>query len=296
VIDIAGLVKGASLGEGLGNTFLDEIRGVDAVFHIVRCFSSPQIARVAGSTDPPGDLELVDTELILSDLEVAQRRLEHAKKRAKAVAGGRLEIQELYQRVIAHLDGGSLLSSMRLESREEAQIKEDRFLTTKPCIVVANIDETRSDTEEQLLAALTRAAEPRVVFPFAAEVEAEIAQLDPEDRTVFFRELGLGRSSVPDLLSLGFQLQGLHTFYTMARNKLHAWRIPMGGSALDAAGLIHTDMAEGFIRADVFSWTELLELGSLTALKAAGKIRSEGKEYQIADGDVLFVHFTPRHG
>lgn len=295
VIDIAGLVKGASTGEGLGNRFLDEIRGVDAVFHVVRCFSSPSIARVEGSTAATSDLELVDTELILSDLEIAQRRLEQTTKRAKANLGGRSEALDLYDRVVRHLDGGALLSSLELESWERQQIAEDRFLTEKPCVIIANVDENDASNDEHALEALRRAAEPREVFAFAAGIEAEISQLDPEDQIAFFRELGLGQSRVPALLSLGFQLLGLITFYTVARNKLHAWRIPTGGSALQAAGLIHSDMAEGFIRSDVFTWNELLELGSLTKLKSAGRIRSEGKEYRIADGDVLFIHFQPKH-
>jgi GTP-binding protein YchF len=294
VIDIAGLVRGASTGEGLGNRFLDEIRGVDAILHVVRCFSSPTVARVDGSTDATSDLELVDTELVLSDLEVAQRRLDQTQKKAKAYAGGRSETVDLYDRVVRHLERGALLSSMELVTWEQEHIKDDRFLTAKPCVVIANTDERDTGDTEHLVESLRQAAGPRTVFPIAAGVEAEIGQLEPGDRIDFFRELGLGESRVPALLSLGFQLLGLITFYTVARNKLHAWRIPMGGSALQAAGLIHSDMADGFIRADVFTWEELLQFDSLSALRSAGRIRSEGKEYGIADGDVLFVHFTSK--
>ncbi len=291
VIDIAGLVEGASKGEGLGNKFLEDIRSVDAVFHVVRCFGNPHVAHVAGSSDPVRDLELVDTELVLADLEVAVRRLAQERRKAKSLAGATSSEVHLYEQIKAHLARDKALATMDLSSRDWCMVQGDRFLTAKPSLVVANVDEDVDDISGEALEGLVAVSAPRPVAPFPAGLEAELAPLDAGEKEQFLQELGLEESKIPALLRAGFDLLGLITFYTMARNKLHAWRIRKGSSALEAAGRIHSDMAAGFIRADVFTARDLLAHGTVAELRSAGRLRSEGKDYKICDADVLFIHF-----
>ena len=288
LVDIAGLVKGASHGEGLGNKFLEDIRSVDAIFHIVRCFHANQVAHVEGTLDPVRDLHLVDTELILADLEVVQRRREQEQRKAKGLPGATSEEVELYKKIETALSSETMLCDLNLTELEEQMVRKDRFLTMKPCLIVANTDENR---ESAALTDLENAASNRPVIPFPAQIESELAQLDESDREEFIKELGLETSRVPELIRSGFELLNLITFYTIARNKLRAWRISRGSTALEGAGNIHSDMADGFIRADVFSAPDLIELGSVAALRHTGRLRSEGRDYKISDGDVLFIHF-----
>lgn len=291
VIDIAGLVKGAHAGEGLGNRFLEDIRGVDAILHVVRCFRHPAVARAGGSAGPVLDLQLVDTELMLADLEVVQRRLDQHTKKAKALAGGISPEAELFARIASRLETGAPVPVEELTGEQRELLDQERLLTTKPCIVVANCDEGAVEGHDEDIEALARESRPRKVLRFPGAVEADLASMDAEERAAFYRELGLGRSRVPDLIRAGFELLGMLTFFTVARNKLHAWRIRRGQTALDAAALIHSDIAAGFIRADVFTADDLASQGSIGALRSAGKLRSEGRDYQVCDGDVLYVHF-----
>ncbi len=288
VIDIAGLVRGAHAGEGLGNRFLDDIRGVDALFHVVRCFEAPSVPRAGGSSSPVEDLRLVDTELMLADLAIAERRFEQLAKKAKAGGGCPKEL-EAFRAIVEGLRAGSPLALSELPQEVRAEVASARFLTMKPSIVVANTDE--GTMEHEAWDALVRAAAPRRVIPFAGALEADLAAMAPEDREALRRELGLGESRVEELVRAGFELLGLITFYTVARNKLHAWRIRRGATALEAAALIHSQIAEGFIRADVFRADDLREAGSVAALRMGGKVRSEGRDYEIQDGEVLYVHF-----
>ncbi|MBN1424819.1 redox-regulated ATPase YchF [Candidatus Fermentibacteria bacterium] len=291
VIDIAGLVKGAHAGEGLGNRFLDDIRTVDAVLHVVRCFRQPTVVRAGGSADPVADLQLVDTELMLADLEVVQRRLDQHTKKAKAMGGVSSTVVDLFSRIASCLTAGRRISVDELSDEQLSYLEQEPLLTTKPCIVVANCDEDAVDVAAHELQALVREALPRQVIPFPGAVEADLSSIDEAEREEFYHELGLEHSRVPELLRAGFELLGLITFFTVARNKLHAWRIRRGRTALDAAALIHSDIAAGFVRADVFTAHDLVSHGSIGALRSAGKLRSEGREYEVRDGDVLYVHF-----
>jgi len=296
VIDIAGLVKGANTGEGLGNRFLDDIRNVDAIFHVVRCFEGLSVARAGGSSGPVADLHLVDTELMLADLEIVARKMEQLAKKAKASSGGTSRELEVFQAVIAQLQAGRAPSMAEFTSQERLMVEQERLLSLKPCVIVANGSEDIIDHQGEDLQALSTAAAPRRVVPFPGGIEADLVGMDADGRALFFREFGLGGSHVPALLREGFDLLGLIAFYTVAHNKLHAWRIRRGRTALDAAGLIHSDIAEGFIRADVCAAEDLIQHGSVAALRSVGRLRSEGRDYEIGDGDVLYVHFQPRHG
>ena len=291
VIDIAGLVKGAHAGEGLGNRFLDDIRNVDAIFHVVRCFRDSNVARAGGSSSPAADLRLVDTELMLADLETAGKKVEQLAKKAKAAAGGTSRELEVFQTVVACLQAGRPVEMAGHSADERLMVEQERLLTPKPSVIVANCDEDSVDARGDDLKALLCAAAPRRVVPFPGSIEADLGAMNADERASFYREFGLGGSHVPTLLREGFDLLGLITFYTVARNKLHAWRMRKGRTALDAAGLIHSDIAEGFIRADVFTAEDLMQHGSVATLRSVGRLRSEGRDYKVCDGDVLYVHF-----
>ena len=291
IVDIAGLVKGASHGEGLGNKFLDDIRSVDAIFHVVRCFIATHVAHVEGALDPARDIGLVDTELAMADLEVAQRRLGEERRKAKGLPGATSIEVELYSKLESALSSGTMIRDLNLSDIETRNIQPDRFLTAKPHIIVANTDENGISNAANIGEELENVALNRPLILFPAQIETELAQLDETDRSEFIEELGLSRSNVPELIRSGFELLNLITFYTIARNKLRAWRISRGSTAVEGAANIHSDMADGFIRADVFTASDLIELGSVAALRDAGRLRSEGRDYKITDGDVLFIHF-----
>ncbi len=295
VVDIAGLVKGAHRGEGLGNQFLGNIRAVDAVLHVVRCFGG-DTTHVDGSVDPLRDLEVVELELALADLEIVERRLEKVRRELKVGLTEAREQQPILERFATALGEGTLLRALDLGPREAALAREFGLITAKPAIFVANVDEGQlreADAHlERLRASLTE-REDRWIELFA-DMEAEIAELeDPEDRELFLADLGLEETGLDRLAREAYALLGLITFYTYVGGKeLRAWPIPSGMEAPRAAGRIHTDMERGFIRAEVVAFADYIELGGESGARSVGQLRSEGKDYVLRDGDVVRFRFS----
>jgi len=288
-VDIAGLVKGASRGEGLGNKFLAYVREADALAHVVRCFSDPDVAHVDGSVDPVRDVQVVETELILADLEVTERAIPRREKAARSGDKEAKEELELLRKVVDALGRGKPVRSLELSPEESHALRSFSFLTSKPVIYVANTGE-EEPTGGELVERLREAVGE--VVPISAKVESEIAELDdPEERRAFLEDMGLEEPGVNRIVRASYKLLGLITFYTTVHGKLRAWPVPEGTTAQEAAGKVHSDMERGFIRAEVVSWGDLVRTGSWAELHSTGKVRSEGKDYQVQDGDVLLFHF-----
>jgi ribosome-binding ATPase len=295
-VDIAGLVRGASRGEGLGNQFLAHIREVDAVVQVVRCFSDPNVVHVEGRVDPVADVATIRTELCLKDLETVQRRLERAKKQSK---GGdpveRLAIG-VCERLAAHLDGGNPARSLELDDKELPIVRELSLLTMKPTFYVANVDESsleNLDKNSHLQALRVLAAEEHApVVAISASLEAQIAELDPADRPDFLASAGLKEPGLNQVIRTAYELLGLITFFTAGKKECRAWTIHKGWTAPRAAGVIHTDFERGFIRAEVIWWDDLVRLGSEAKCRDAGKLAIEGKDYVVRDGDVMHFRFN----
>lgn len=295
-VDIAGLVAGASKGEGLGNQFLAHIRSVDAIAHVVRCFEDPNIQHVANKVDPVADIETIDTELILRDIQSLEKRLERAKKQSKS--GDKLEklAVEMLPRVIDELSSGKSARELTLTDDERSILAELDLLTAKPIFYVANV------SEEQLAAGLDDPLVQQVVAKvsptgaevvvISAEIESEIAALEPEDRAEFLAGIGLQEPGLNKLIRTAYDLLDLITYFTAGEKECRAWTIKRGTKAPQAAGVIHSDFERGFIKAEVIDWQTLVELGSEAAAKAAGKLRIEGKEYVVRDGDVMHFRFN----
>jgi GTP-binding protein YchF len=292
IMDIAGLVEGASRGEGLGNQFLSHIRGTDALLHVVRCFSNEEISQPTGELDPAKDAEIVNTELLLADLEVVERRLERTRKTARAEPGAaRSELGFLGECREAL---GRGLPLHRLPCSEEGRrlMKELGLLTVKPVCYVANVD--RGDPGSLALARRLEAfADGAPVIAIDGKLERELAELPPEERAGFARELGIDGSALARLAEIGYRLLGLITFYTVVGEELRAWSLPAGATALDAAAKIHTDLARGFVRAEVVTVAEFLASPAWTTLRDRGLLRVEGRDYRVRDGDILTIRFTP---
>jgi len=282
-------VEGASRGEGLGNQFLSHIRGTDALLHVVRCFKSGDVPHPAGEGDPERDAGIVNTELLLADLEVVERRLDRTRKTARTDPAARGELPFL-ERCRDALGRGVPLRSL---SQEEPRLsKELGLLSAKPVCYAANVD--RADPESlasaRRLEALAGAA-PVIVID--GKLEEELAQLPPEERASFASELGIEDSALARLAQAGYRLLGLHTFYTVVGEELRAWSIPASATALEAAGKVHSDMARGFVRAEVATVPEFLATPSWTTLRDRGLLRVEGRDYKVKDGDILTIRFTP---
>ncbi len=296
-VDIAGLVKGASRGEGLGNRFLSHIREVDAVLHVVRCFEDGNIVHVEGSVDPIRDIETINLELIFADLETLEKRLGNLKKSAKNGDKTLLDGVALLERLQQHLEAGQPVRSFPLEPEQRAFVREMFFLTAKPVIYAANIHEDdigKAPEDLPLVARLMEQAakEGAEVMVVSARMEEEIAQLDDEERAAFLEELGIGQSGLDQLIRACYRLLGLISFLTAGPKEVRAWTITKGTLAPQAAGKIHTDFERGFIRAEVVAYDALMEAGSMAAAKERGWVRLEGKDYEMKDGDIVVFRFN----
>jgi len=292
-VDIAGLVKGASKGEGLGNQFLANIRETDAIAHVVRCFEDTDVVHVEGAINPVSDVETINTELALADLETVERNLEKAVRSAKTAEKDAIAWRELLQSVYDHLAGGSPVRSMALDENQRKAIRQLHLLTVKPTMYVANVDE-RGFTDNPYLGALRDLAEREgaMVVPVCAAIEAEIAQLDEADKQEFLKDLGLEEPGLDRVIHAAYRLLGLQTFFTAGPKEARAWTVKVGATAPQAAGEIHTDFERGFIRAEVISYDEYVSGGGEQAAKEAGKMRLEGKEYVVQEGDVIHFRFN----
>ncbi len=295
-VDIAGLVRGASKGEGLGNKFLSNIREVDAVVHVVRCFEDGDIIHVEGSIDPQRDIETIDLELILSDIEVLDRRIDKTKKLIKADKKYQTEL-DFFQRVREALEAGNSARSLECSPEEAELLASVSLLTNKPILFAANLSEADFQSgldQNPCLRAVQAAAdkEHAAVLPICAQTEAEIAGLELEEKELFLADLGLAESGLDRLITASYSLLGLMSFLTAGKDEVRAWTIRKGTRAPQAAGKIHTDFERGFIRAEVVNFDDLMACGSMTAAKEKGLVRSEGKEYVMQDGDIVLFRFN----
>ena len=295
-VDIAGLVKGASKGEGLGNKFLDNIRSTDAIVHVVRCFDDDNIIHVDGNTDPERDLSTVDTELILADLEMAERRIEKAKKAGKSGDRKVLREAEVFEKLRDHLNAGKSARSFECTEEEAGILATCDLLTRKPVIYAANLSEDGiADLQgNPYYAAVQKiaAAEGAQVLPICARTEEELASLEPEERQMFLDELGLPESGLDRMIKCSYALLGLISFLTCGADECRAWTIRKGTKAPQAAGKIHSDFERGFIRAEIVAFSDLKACGSMAGAREKGLIRSEGKDYIMQDGDVTLFRFN----
>ncbi len=293
-IDIAGLVKGASRGEGLGNQFLDHIRTVDAIAHAVRCFENENVAHDFGSIDPVRDIEVVDTEMILADLQTLEKRMEKAERLHKVGAKeAGLEI-EVYIEIQAALNQGKKAGVLHLNGEREAVLSDLHLLTAKPVFYLVNVDQEELRGQGTCLKGLRERVtkEGSKMVTLCGDLEAEIAELSESEREEFRRELGLEGSSLERLIQVGYEILNLVTFYTTVSSELRAWTVSKGTPAPRAAGKIHTDMERGFIRAEVLSFVDFMACGSEHAAKERGLLRSEGKDYLVQDGDIIHFRFN----
>ena len=295
-VDIAGLVRGASKGEGLGNKFLSHIREVDAVVHVVRCFENNDIIHVDGSVDPIRDVETINLELIFSDIEIIERRIDALKKAMKGDKTLAPKVA-LYERVLNALMDGKTARSLDYTEEEAEMMGDVALLTIKPVIYAANISESDIGTDlstNPLYAKIAEfaATEKSEVIPVCAEIEAEIAELDGEDKEMFLSDLGIEESGLDRLIKASYSLLGLISYLTAGPKEVRAWTIKKGTKAPQAAGKIHSDFERGFIRAEIVSFDDLMACGTMNAAKEKGLVRSEGKEYVIADGDIVLFRFN----
>jgi GTP-binding protein YchF len=293
-VDIAGLVAGASKGEGLGNQFLANIRETDAIAHVVRCFEDPNVVHVAGRVDPVSDIETIDTELALADLQSVEKQLARSAKLAKA--GGDKEAQRLVaalEKVQAALNDGRPARSVTLSREEQAVIRPLFLLTMKPTMYVANVNENGFIDNPLLGAVEARArAEGAPVVAICAALEAQIADLGDEDKKVFLADMGMEEPGLNRVIRAGYQLLGLQTYFTAGPKEVRAWTVPVGATAPQAAGVVHTDFERGFIRAEVVSYADFIACKGEAGARESGKLRVEGKEYVVHDGDVMHFRFN----
>lgn len=295
ILDIAGLIKGASKGEGLGNQFLANIREVDAIVHVVRCFEDGNVIHVDGSVDPVRDKEVIDTELIFKDIETVEKRVEKLAKQAKAAAPKDKANLAWGQQLLAHLQTGAPARTFVVEDAYVALYKEMYLLTAKPVLYVCNVDENsaKEGNEHSNKLAEEVAKEDAEVILISASIESEIIQLDEiEEKMMFLEEMGLSEPGVNRVIRSSYDLLNLITYFTAGEKEVRAWTVRRGSTAPQAAGVIHTDFEKGFIRAEVIKYSDYVELGSESAVKEAGKLGVEGKEYIVQDGDVMHFRFN----
>ncbi len=295
-VDIAGLVRGASRGEGLGNQFLGQIREVDAIVHVLRCFADADVTHVMGSVDPVRDLEVVEAELILADMEVLERRKEKVDKKARTGEQDARRESEFIHTVLEELARGRPVRSMDLGGEDRSRFGTSDLLTGKPVLIVANVgDEDFERPSSPLLAlreALADAGDRDGLVPVSSRMEVELAALEPRDREEFMAELGWEGTGLERVVQAAFRLLDLITFFTANEKEAHAWAIRRGTRAPEAAGVIHTDFQRGFIRAETVAFTELQESGGLKTAREMGLVRSEGREYVVQDGDLILFRFN----
>jgi GTP-binding protein YchF len=292
-VDIAGLVAGASKGEGRGNDFLSHIRDVDAIAHVVRCFESGDIIHVAGKVDPLADIATIDTELALADLATVEKALDKAQKASKSGDKEAIRKRTLFERVRAHLDGVAPVRALTLSEDEHRDLRDLHLLTAKPLMYVANVAENGFKDNPHLAAVEKHAAaEGAVVVPVCAAVEAEISQLDESDRADFLAELGLEEPGLDRVIRAAYRLLGLQTYFTAGVKEVRAWTVRIGATAPQAAGVIHTDFERGFIRAEVIGFADFIVGKGEAGAREAGKLRLEGKDYVVHEGDVMHFRFN----
>lgn len=292
-VDIAGLVAGASKGEGLGNKFLAHIRETDAIAHVVRCFVNDDIVHVAGRIDPLADIDVINTELALADLETVERGLQRAEKAGKAGDKEAIRLRDLLKRMREHLDSGKPARTLELDPTERPLLRDLHLITIKPLMYVANVAEDGFQANPYLETVRKRAAEEGAdVVPVCAAIEAEIAQLEEGDRKAFLEELGLAEPGLNRVIRAAYHLLGLLTFFTAGVKEVRAWTTHQGAFAPQAAGEIHTDFEKGFIRAEVIGYDDFIGCKGEQGAKEAGKMRLEGKEYPVREGDVMHFRFN----
>jgi GTP-binding protein YchF len=292
-VDIAGLVAGASKGEGLGNKFLANIRETDAIAHVVRCFENDDVVHVSGQVDPRRDIEVINTELALADLETVERALDRAARQAKTGDKKVLARKDLLDRVRDRLDAGQPVRALGLEEEEQEELRDLFLLTAKPTMYIANVEE--GGFEDNLLLEAVRgiaAEEGSEVVPVCAAIEAEIVELEEAERVEFLADLGLEEPGLNRVVRAGYKLLGLETYFTAGPKEVRAWTIPCGIKAPQAAGVIHTDFERGFIRAEVISYQDFVTCKGEQGAKEVGRMRSEGKDYLVQDGDVIHFRFN----
>ena len=292
-VDIAGLVEGASKGEGLGNQFLANIREVDAIAHVVRCFNDDNVIHVAGKVDPASDIEVIHTELGLADMETVEKAIERAAKRSKSGDKEQIKIKEILEKVQAHLDTGEPVRSLGLDDDDMAKIKHLCLMTAKPTMYIANVDEDGFENNPLLDTVLEYAAkESAGVVTICASIESEIAELDDDEKVEFLQELGQQEPGLNRVIRAGYELLGLQTYFTAGKTEVRAWTIRVGNTAPQAAGVIHTDFERGFIRAETTSFEDYDQYDGEQGAKEAGRFRLEGKDYIMQDGDVVHFRFN----
>lgn len=292
-VDIAGLVEGASKGEGLGNKFLGNIRETHAIAHVVRCFENDDITHVATGIDPLRDIEVINTELMLADLESATKAHDRAAKNAKTGDKKLVAYRDLLQRVVEHLDSGQPVRTLSATPEEFAELRDIHFLTVKPVMYIANVDEDGVNGNEYVERVRAHAqAEGAGVVVVCAAIEAEIAELDGEDKQAFLEDLGLEEPGLDRVIRAGYELLGLQTYFTAGPKEVRAWTIRRGYTAPQAAGVIHTDFEKGFIRAEVTGYDDYVACNGEQGAKEAGKLRLEGKDYVVQEGDVMHFRFN----
>ena len=292
-VDIAGLVEGASKGEGLGNQFLGNIRETDAIAHVVRCFEDENVVHVAGKIDPISDIEVINTELALADMASIEKAIVRATKASKSGNKEEKAKKEFLEQVFAHLNQGESVRTMNLTDDQQLMLRDFQLLTVKPTMYIANVQEDGFENNPLLDKVRALAEEENaIVVPVCAALEAEIAQLDADEKQEFMDDLGLEEPGLNRVVKAGYQLLNLYTYFTAGIQEVRAWTIPIGALAPQAAGVIHTDFEKGFIRAEVVSYQDFIEQQGEQGAKDAGKWRLEGKDYVVADGDVVHFRFN----
>ena len=296
-VDIAGLVKGAAEGEGLGNKFLTNIRETDAIVHVVRCFEDPDVTHVMGGVDPVRDREVIEFELALADLGVVEKRLDRTQRTAKTGDKDAKTELPVLERALSFLKEGKGLWEAKLTPEESAMLKPLQLLTVKPILYAANVTDAELSGKEgphlgKLRAAIEGSGEQAEVVPFSAKIESELAELSPEDRQSFLESLGLESAGLDRLIQAGYHLLGLQTYFTAGEQEVRAWTIHRGDTAPAAAGVIHSDFERGFIRAETVGYDDFVATGGWKGAREKGVVRSEGKEYVVKDGDVLLFRFN----